>query len=51
MPMVKGEAVPNIPWEERPAGCDSAVWRSKWNPRDLIPIGDIFYSESPDMCY
>ena len=29
--MVKGEAVPNIPWEERPAGYDRVVWRSERN--------------------
>jgi beta-1,4-mannooligosaccharide/beta-1,4-mannosyl-N-acetylglucosamine phosphorylase len=32
-------ALPNIPWEERPAGCSDVVWRYSANPiipRDLI---------------
>ncbi len=30
--MIIGGALPNIPWEERPAGCDDVVWRSAKNP-------------------
>jgi len=36
---VKGEAIANIPWEEKPADCKTVVWRSKRNPiipRDLL---------------
>lgn len=31
---------PNIPWEDKPAGCDDQVWCCSANPiiaRDLIP--------------
>lgn len=34
-----GSALPNIPWEEKPAGCREIVWRSSLNPiipRDLL---------------
>lgn len=27
-----GDAIPNIPWEPRPANCDDPVWRSAGNP-------------------
>lgn len=30
--MIIGGALPNIPWEERPADCDDVVWRSAKNP-------------------
>lgn len=41
--MIVGEALPNIPWEEKPAGCQDVVWRSQRNPiipRDLIPTSN-----------
>jgi len=40
---IVGEALPNIPWEEKPAGCQDVVWRSRRNPiipRDLIPTSN-----------
>jgi beta-1,4-mannooligosaccharide/beta-1,4-mannosyl-N-acetylglucosamine phosphorylase len=27
-----GKSLPNVPWEERPSGCDSVVWRYSQNP-------------------
>ena len=27
-----GDALPNIPWEDRPAGCTDVVWRHSGNP-------------------
>lgn len=29
---VVGEALPNIPWQERPAGCNGYIWRHEGNP-------------------
>jgi len=26
--VLKGPALPNIPWEERPSGCNQVLWRS-----------------------
>jgi len=37
---LKGPALPNIPWEERPPQCSQVVWRSGKNPiitRDAVP--------------
>ncbi len=34
-PIIIGPGLPNIPWEERPAGCNDLVWRSARNP--IIP--------------
>jgi beta-1,4-mannooligosaccharide/beta-1,4-mannosyl-N-acetylglucosamine phosphorylase len=39
-PVILGPALPNIPWENKPAGCTDVVWRSKNNPvipRNLMP--------------
>ena len=35
-----GTALPNIPWEERPTGCNEIIWRSDKNPiitRSAVP--------------
>ena len=40
MTKIIGKALPNIPWEERPAGCTETVWRYSKNPlitRDAVP--------------
>ena len=29
---IVGESLPGMPWEEKPAGCDSVVWRHSANP-------------------
>lgn len=37
---IKGVPLPDIPWEERPAGCKDPLWRYSKNPvipRDLLP--------------
>lgn len=42
-----GSALPNIPWEEKPAGCREIVWRSSLNPiipRDLIPKSNSIFN-------
>lgn len=42
-----GSALPNIPWEEKPAGCRDIVWRSSLNPiipRDLIPKSNSIFN-------
>lgn len=45
---LKGPALPNIPWEERPHHCNEVVWRSGKNPiitRDAAPnVNSIFNS-------
>jgi hypothetical protein len=34
-PTIIGESIPNLPWEERPAGCTDVMWRHSRNP--VIP--------------
>ena len=44
-----GPALPNVPWEDRPAGCDDVVWRSHRNPiipRDLIPSSNSIFNSA-----
>ncbi len=43
-PAIVGAALPNIPWEERPAGSDQIVWRSARNP--IIPWDLLTHSNS-----
>lgn len=46
---IKGEAIPNIPWEEKPADCKEVVWRSNQNPiipRDLIPSSNSIFNSA-----
>jgi beta-1,4-mannooligosaccharide/beta-1,4-mannosyl-N-acetylglucosamine phosphorylase len=44
-----GPALPNIPWEERRAGCGDVLWRSERNPiipRDLIPSSNSIFNSA-----
>jgi len=41
---IVGEAIPNIPWEDRPEGVKGVVWRSPKNP--IIPRDLLKYSNS-----
>jgi beta-1,4-mannooligosaccharide/beta-1,4-mannosyl-N-acetylglucosamine phosphorylase len=44
-----GPALPNIPWEDRPAGCRDVLWRSPRNPiipRDLIPNANSIFNSA-----
>jgi len=42
-------ALPNIPWEDRPEGCLDVVWRYSRNPiipRDLIPSSNSIFNSA-----
>jgi beta-1,4-mannooligosaccharide/beta-1,4-mannosyl-N-acetylglucosamine phosphorylase len=42
-------ALPNLPWQERPAGCSDVVWRYRSNPiipRDLIPSSNSIFNSA-----
>ena len=42
-------ALPNIPWEDRPAGCSDVVWRYSGNPiipRNLIPSSNSIFNSA-----
>ncbi len=44
---IAGPNLPNIPWEDRPAGCHDIVWRSARNPivpRNLIPAANSIFN-------
>jgi len=42
--LIRGDALPTIPWEDRPDSCTDVVWRSSRNP--IIPRGAIPTSNS-----
>ncbi len=44
-----GDPLPNIPWEDRPAGCTDVVWRHRSNPligRNPIPCAQGVYNSA-----
>lgn len=44
-----GQSLPNIPWEERPEGCNDVVWRSAKNPiipRNLLPTSNSIFNSA-----
>jgi beta-1,4-mannooligosaccharide/beta-1,4-mannosyl-N-acetylglucosamine phosphorylase len=46
---ILGPALPNIPWEERQAGCGDVLWRSERNPiipRDLVPGSNSIFNSA-----
>ena len=46
---VVGEAVPNLPWEDRPMGCNEVVWRYSQNPvipHDAIPCSSTIFNSA-----
>jgi len=43
------QSLPNIPWEERPAGCSEIVWRYSANPvipRNLVPSSNSIFNSA-----
>jgi beta-1,4-mannooligosaccharide/beta-1,4-mannosyl-N-acetylglucosamine phosphorylase len=47
--IVSGRALPNMPWEDRPAGCSDVVWRFSQNPvipRDPIPMANSTFNSA-----
>ena len=46
---IVGEPLPNIPWQDRPAGCTDILWRYDANPvvpRDAIPGTDRVFNSA-----
>ncbi|MFW6107046.1 MAG: glycoside hydrolase family 130 protein [bacterium] len=46
---ILGPELANVPWEDRPADCDNAVWRYSGNPiipRDLIPSSNSIFNSA-----
>jgi beta-1,4-mannooligosaccharide/beta-1,4-mannosyl-N-acetylglucosamine phosphorylase len=47
--LLNSMSLPNIPWEDRPAGCSDALWRSARNPiipRNLIPSSNSIFNSA-----
>lgn len=47
--LIVGPELSNIPWEERPGGCNDVVWRYSRNPvipRDLIPASNSIFNSA-----
>ncbi len=47
--IVKGDPLPNMPWENRPRGSKSVVWRYSRNPvipRDIIPCSNSVFNSA-----
>lgn len=43
------QAIPNMPWQDRPEGCSDAVWRYSENPvikRDAIPCSNSIFNSA-----
>ena len=46
---IVGSPLPNMPWEERPAGCKNVMWRYSANPvipRDLLPASNSIFNSA-----
>lgn len=49
MEVAQQAPLPNIPWEERPAGNGDVVWRYSANPiipRDLLPTSNSIFNSA-----
>lgn len=49
MAKIIGNALPNIPWQDKPQGYDKPVWRYDHNPiipRDLIPTSNSIFNSA-----
>lgn len=47
--VINGEPLPEMPWEDRPQGCDDVVWRYSDNPvipRDAIPSSNSIFNSA-----
>ena len=46
---IMGKNLPEMPWEERPAGCKDVLWRYSKNPvipRDLLPDSNSIFNSA-----
>ena len=46
--VINGRSIPNMPWQDRPAGCDDIFWRYSDNPiltyKDVKKANSLFNS-------
>ncbi len=46
---IAGNPLPDMPWEERPAGCKTTMWRYSANPvipRNLLPNSNSIFNSA-----
>lgn len=46
---IEGQALPNMPWEDRPSGCKSVMWRFSGNPiigRDALSTSNSIFNSA-----
>ena len=46
---IKGQPVPDMPWQDRPEGCEEVVWRYTHNPiipRDLLKTSNSIFNSA-----
>ena len=46
---IQGNALPNMPWQDRHAGCNDPLWRYSANPvipRDLLPDSNSIFNSA-----
>lgn len=46
---IQGNNLPNMPWQDRPAGCNDPLWRYSANPvipRDLLPDSNSIFNSA-----
>ncbi|NQT26776.1 glycoside hydrolase family 130 protein [candidate division KSB1 bacterium] len=49
MKIVNGQSIPNLPWEDRPAGSSEVMWRYSNNPvipRDILPTSNSVFNSA-----
>ena len=49
MARIIGDALPNMPWENKPEGCQTPVWRYSKNPiipRNAIPASNSVFNSA-----
>ena len=47
--ILNGQSIPNIPWQDRPAGCTDPVWRYDQNPvipRDAVKCANSIFNSA-----
>ena len=47
--IISGNALPGMPWEDRPAGCNAPLWRYSANPvipRNLLPDSNSIFNSA-----
>ena len=47
--IINGQSISNMPWQDKPAGCNDVIWRYSQNPiipRDLIPTSNSIFNSA-----